>query len=104
MQKQIEIENIEELRLQEGIDDVELRTEIQRLGLRCLVNLTFVGGAHSSETLTVQITKIDGACFRGKLVEKPKTTGLSQLVPGSVIAFCRDQIHSICKQSKARES
>jgi hypothetical protein len=100
----IKIENIEEMRLQQGIDDVELRTEIRRLRVGNFVNLTFVSGAGSSETLTVRITKVNGSNFLGKLVEKPRSSNLSEMSADAVVAFRNDQIHSISNKQHVSES
>src|SRR5438477_584590 len=53
-----QIENIEELRRREGIDDVELREEVRGLGVGDVVMLTFLTGTNSfaGETLPVRIT------------------------------------------------
>jgi len=91
----IELENIEEMRRQEGIDDVELRLEIRNLRVGDFVKLTFVTGAASFETLRVRITSIRGAAFRGKLAKKPTSSTLAELEEGSSLAFTTAHIHSI---------
>src|SRR4051794_12299675 len=73
----VEIENIEEMRRREGIEDVELREEIRGLRVGDIVKLTFLTGSHSFETLLVRITSIRGAAFRGKLANGPTSAGLS---------------------------
>jgi hypothetical protein len=98
---QFKIENIEEKRLQEGIDDVELRAEVRGLRVGDSVKLTFLCGATSFETLVCQITRIERANFWGKLVKKPASSGLAELSAGSLIAFSSDQIHSITNRRHA---
>jgi hypothetical protein len=95
MRHPVEIENIEEMRRREGIEDVELREEIRGLRVGDLVKLTFLTGAHSSETLLVRITSIRGAAFRGKLANGPTSAGLSSLRVGSPVAFTAAHIHSL---------
>jgi hypothetical protein len=105
MRKLVEIENIEEMRRQAGIDDVELREEIRGLEIGDLVKLTLLTGTNSSarETLLVRITSIRGSMFRGKLANKPATTGLSKLRVGSHVAFTPAHIHSVAKGQPAYE-
>ncbi|HEY1860199.1 MAG TPA: hypothetical protein VGG61_07585 [Gemmataceae bacterium] len=99
MPKTVEIENIEDMRLREGIDDVELRQKIRGLRIGDSVYLTFRAGAASStgETLSVRITSIRGSAFRGKLAKAPASPGLTALQIGSSIAFTTEQIHSLPK-------
>ncbi len=103
MRNLVEIENIEEMRRQEGIDDVELRDEIRRLAVGDFVKVTFLAGTKACETLLVRITSIRGPAFRGKLVHGPTSTGLSQLRAGSPIAFTTAHIHSLSKGPSTRE-
>ena len=90
------IENIEEMRRREGIEDVELREEIRALAVGDFVKLTFLGGANSSagETLPVRITRIRGSAFRGELATRPTSAGLAGLRVGSPVAFTAAHIHS----------
>ena len=71
MGKHLEIENIEEMRRQVGIDDVELREAVRRLRVGDYVNLTLLTGTHSAagRIIRVRITHTDGASFRGRLAE-----------------------------------
>ncbi len=94
----IEIQKIEEMRLQEGIDDVELRREISVLRAGDLVKLTLLTGSTSFETLTVRITSVHGSKFRGKPVRKPNSNSLSGYTVDSVLAFEAGHIHSIVKR------
>ena len=97
MRKPVEIENIEEMRLREGIDDVELRQIIRGLRVGDTVYLTFRAGTGSctGETLSVRISSIRGCTFRGKLAQAPASPGLTALHIGSTIAFTTEQIHSL---------
>ena len=99
MRNLVEIENIDELRRREGIDDVELRKAIRRLRAGDSVKLTFLVGncSFAGETLLVRITSIRGKTLRGKLANRPAFTGLSRLRVGSSVVFTADQIHSIAK-------
>ena len=100
MRNTVEIENIEEMRRVEGIDDVELRMEIRGLKAGDFVYLTFVTSTKSFETLQVRITSIRGSAFRGKLVDKPTSSGLKALAPGVPIVFTTAHIHSLLKRSE----
>jgi len=99
MRKPIQIENIEEMRRREGIDDVELREQIRRLGVGDFIKLTLLTGRTpgTGETLLVRITSIKGPAFRGKLASKPAVPGLSKLQVGSPLAFTAAHIHSLLK-------
>jgi hypothetical protein len=97
MRDRVEIENIEELRLHQGIDDVELREEIRGLGAGALVRLTLLSGAFGGETVVVRITSRKGPTFRGKLVRKPATAALARLRAGWPLAFTAAHIHSLPK-------
>jgi hypothetical protein len=95
MRDRIVIENIEEMRRQEGIEDVELREQIRGLQVGDFVKLTLLAGAIGFETLAVRITSIRGAAFRGKLVSRPTLAGLARLRAGFPLAFTTDHIHSV---------
>src|SRR5216683_324393 len=73
MRHVVEIENIEDLRRREGIEDVELRNAIRGLAVGDVVKLTFLTGAtpNAGETLRVRITRIEDGEFRGKLGSTP---------------------------------
>lgn len=91
----IEIENIDELRLREGIDDVELHEDIRRLQAGDHVRLTFLSGPNLRETLTVRITSIQGKRFRGRVSDRaarPEAVGLRS---DALVMFTAGQIHSI---------
>ena len=89
----VEIEDIEEMRRQEGIDDVELRMEIRLLKPGDFVKLTVYSGSSFHETALVRITSIRGSTFRGKLVAK-----VSKLRAGEVVIFTTAHIHSVRKR------
>jgi hypothetical protein len=105
MRNPVEIENIEEMRRREGIDDVELREEIRGLQVGDSVKLTFRPGlqAVAGETLLVRITRIRGDAFRGKLAGRPASAGLAQFRVGSPVAFTAAHIHSVPKVQPAHE-
>ncbi len=60
MRNRVALENIEELRRREGIDDLELLDEIHSLKVGDVVMLTLLAGTGSSagESLPVRITRI----------------------------------------------
>lgn len=97
MQYPVELENIEELRLSQDIDDVDLRAEIRALRVGDAVKLTFLNAkkASAGETLRVRIVRIDGRAFYGTLAQKPASHDLPGLVVGDAITFTKDHIHSI---------
>lgn len=105
MRNPIEIEDIEEMRCQEGIDDVELRDEIRGLEIGDHVWITFLTRAPlpGAETLLVRITRISGAAFRGKLAGRPTLAGLSALRVGSPVVFTTNHIHSLSKKQPPAE-
>jgi hypothetical protein len=103
MRNPVEIENIEEMRRREGIDDVKLREEIGELRVGSLVRLTFLTGTAPllGETLVVRITSIRKHAFRGKLARGPASTRLATLRIGSRVAFTTAHIHSLPKEQAA---
>ncbi|MBI3410935.1 MAG: hypothetical protein HY040_21585 [Planctomycetes bacterium] len=102
MHNPVDIENIEEMRRGEGIEDVELRVGIRGLRSGNFVRLTLLTGNGSFETLMVRITSIKGSAFRGKLADRPTTAGLSKLKVGVPLAFTSAHIHSLAKSSLAK--
>ena len=102
MRTQVEIQNIENMRRREGIEDVELREAIRRLRVGALVKVTLLAGAQgdSGETLLVRITSIRGDTFRGKLVSRPTSAGLSGLRAGLALAFTGSHIHSLATERR----
>ena len=105
MRNPVKIENIEELRRQAGIDDVELREAIRELKAGDHVRLTLLNEKQSNgtETLLVRITSIRGGTFRGELANEPASLGLSNLRVGSPIRFTTDHIHSIPQRHPRHE-
>jgi hypothetical protein len=97
MRHALEIENIEEMRRQVGIDDVELHADIRGLQVGDCINLTVHTGTKPfpSATVLVRITSIRAGTFRGKLAQGPALRGPSSLRVGSPIRFTTDHIHSI---------
>ena len=91
----IEIENIDELRRCEGIDDVELHEDIGRLRVGDHVRLTFLAGATFRQTLSVRITRIRAGQFRGRLLGSIARPQLLGLRPDALVSFTAGQIHSI---------
>jgi len=98
MQDNVEIENIEEMRRQEGIDDDELRVEIRGIKVGDFVRLTLVTSTKGLETVLVRVTSIRGSNFRGKLVKRPNAAGLRKLGTDAAIAFTTSHIHSLLKR------
>jgi hypothetical protein len=99
MRSTVAIENIEEMRRREGIEDVGLREEIDGLRVGDFVKLTFLTGTRppAGETLLVRITRIRGDSFRGKLASRPAYRGLSGLRVGTPVVFTAAHIHSLPK-------
>ncbi|MCI0639629.1 MAG: hypothetical protein L0Y72_15490 [Gemmataceae bacterium] len=100
MHEPLKLEDIEEMRRHEGIDDAELRVEIGRLKVGDFVKLTVLTGATSFETLLVRITSIRGSAFRGKLLADQQTSkGFGKLRDRPAFAFTTAHIHSIPKKT-----
>jgi hypothetical protein len=89
----LEIEDIEEMRRREGIDDVELRAEIRCLTVGAIVKLTFVTELRAFKTVPVRITQIRGMRFRGKLLQPALT-----LPRGKMVVFTFAHVHSVVKR------
>jgi len=103
MRNSIVVEDIQGMRLREGIDDAELREEIRGLAVGDFVKLTLLTrtGSYAGQTLRVRITRIRGSLFCGVLAESPTCRGLSNLRVGSPVRFATAHIHSVPKrQSK----
>jgi hypothetical protein len=97
MSQRVEFENIEEMRCAAGIDDVELRHAIRDLQVGDLVKLTLRGseGSFPGEILLIRITSIKGDVFRGKLAQDKRGARRAGVTEGTLLAFTREQIHSI---------
>src|SRR5262249_38258649 len=93
----IVIENIEEMRLRQGIRDDDLRQTIARLQVGDFVKLTFSTSKMTctGETLLVCVTKIKTDMFLGRLAGRPALPALSALRQGSLVTFSSEHIHSI---------
>ena len=88
------IENIDEARRREGIDDVVLRNEIVRLKAGDQVRLSVSSDGRQFEMLAVRITSLKGSVLRGKLLENPRSRGLAELTAGCAMKFATSQVHS----------
>ncbi len=99
MRHTVVIENIEDMRRRQGIEDVELWKAIRGLRVGDVVRLTFLAATTppAAETLRVRITRIRGDDFRGKLTDQPLSNGLSELRCGSFVVFTGHHIHSLAK-------
>lgn len=100
MRGSIEIENIDDMRHREGIDDVELHEDISHLQVGDHVRLTFLSGASQRETLLVRITSIQAGQFRGRLTGPVARPDLLGLRPDALVTFTAGQIHSIAPASR----
>lgn len=97
----IDIENIDELRRREGIDDVELHEDIGRLRVGDRVLLTFLSGTSLRATLPVRITRIRAGQYRGRLIGTIGRPELLGLRPNILVTFTAAQIHSIARPEPA---
>ena len=102
MRQALAIQDIEEMRRQEGIDDAELRVGIRALRAGDFVKVTLLTGAESFETLKVRITSIRGSAFRGKLANGQTRLRPLKLRGGMPLVFTTAHIHSILKKDGAR--
>ena len=92
----IHIENIEQMRRNRGIDDIQLGNGVRHLKAGCLVRLTFLpGGKPAGETLTVRVTRIVRGRYFGQLAQRAVSAGLAELRPGTPVTFTAAHIHSI---------
>jgi hypothetical protein len=102
MRDQVQIENIEEMRRQAGIDDVKLRQAVRGLRVGSVVRLTLLTGKPGAgETLPVRVTQINGRSLQGTLACRPASAGLAALRAGSRVAFTADHVHSILEERLA---
>lgn len=93
----VEIQDIDEMRRREGIDDVELREEVRRLQVGDVVKLTLLTGADKWLTVAVRITSKRGTKFHGELSAAPTSAALRQLA-GASVAFTQSHIHSVLRR------
>lgn len=104
MQSRVTIEDIESMRHQQGINDVDLRQQVRSLRVGDVVQLTFLSeAAAAGETLPVRITRVRGSVFHGELTRKPTVAGLSGLRAGSPVVFAAVHIHSLPSRQIAAE-
>ena len=97
MRVAIAIENIDELRRCNGIDDIELHEAIDRLRVGDHVFLTFLSRTNQRTSLPVRIRRIRAGRFRGRLaapIARPEWLGLRA---NAFVAFTAGQIHSIAR-------
>ncbi|MFL5341504.1 MAG: hypothetical protein ACJ8F7_15270 [Gemmataceae bacterium] len=96
MPESIQIEDIEEMRRREGIDDVQLRDGVRNLKAGSFVRLTFLPeGKPSGETLAVRIMRIARGRYYGQLAQRAVSAGLAELRPGVPVSFTAAHIHSL---------
>jgi hypothetical protein len=103
MRVSIQIENIDELRRCNGIDDIELHEEIEHLRVGDHVLLTFLSGTNLRAKLPVRITRIRLGRFRGRLAAWPARPELLGLRANAMVAFTAGHIHSITRPQPDRE-
>jgi hypothetical protein len=103
MQPSVVIENIQAMRRQAGIEDIELQEEILGLQIGDTVKLTFQGGSRTFETLAVRITSIRGCTFRGKLANASRSELLARLRVGTSVTFTSAHIHSVARKPAKHE-
>ena len=99
-QAALEIQDIEEMRRREGIDDAELRLGIRGLKVGDFVKVSLLTGVDSFETRQVRITSIRGSTFRGKLANQSAGARRRKPRDGTALAFTTAHIHSILKKVK----
>ena len=99
----LRIQNIEEMRRQEGIIDDELRKDIGALHVGDVVRLTIRASEKcgEAECILVRITAINKANFEGTLTEKPRSKALAHMDIGAPLAFAAAHIHSLAKKPEA---
>jgi len=97
MREALEIEDIEQLRREAGIDDVELRKAIGALRVGDIVRLTVWSNTapFQRETVPVRITRVEGGAFRGRVTAVRPSRALAQVRAGKSVRFMRYHIHSI---------
>lgn len=93
----MEIEQIERLRRQAGIDDAELRGQVSRLRAGDVVRLTFLAGTAGAETLPVRVTAVRRAGFRGELAAAPRRPQFAGLRLGLAVTFSPGHVHSVSR-------
>ena len=81
MKESLVFEDIEELRKQQGIIDLALHRDIERLKPGSKVRLSLLIDRHGAETVVVRLTSIRRETLRGRLVQKPKASAFKALLP-----------------------
>lgn len=99
MSNTLQLENIEEMRRREGIDDPELREEIRSLIPGDVVRITFLTGGTSFETVPVRVTAIRGGRYCGELAARPPRGSAAELVVGTAVTFTAAHIHSVSRSA-----
>jgi len=103
MSQRVQFENIEEMRQNAGIDDIELRDAIRRLQVGDWVKLTVsINGSFPGDPLFIRITSIKGNLFRGKLAQPGRAARRAKLTTESVLTFTGEQIHSIPNRPRTK--
>jgi hypothetical protein len=94
------LEDIEAMRREQGIDDVELREQVRGLLAGDHVKLTFLiaGGPPAGETLPVRVVRVRGPSIRGELAARPTSRPLSRLRPGTRVTFTAAHVHSVVRR------
>jgi hypothetical protein len=95
------LENIERLRQDAGIDDVDLRKNVGHLSVGDIVHLTVLDTqqVRSGEVIDVRILEIRGPKFRGLVVGAPRSAAFSTELVNQPIAFTNEHIHSVLNHS-----
>lgn len=94
-QDTIEIQDIEGMRQQAGIDDVEVRRQVGGLRVGDVVRLTFLASGGRSETLRVRIKSVRRPRFTGELESAATLPCLAALSRGTPVTFTGDHVHSV---------
>lgn len=91
------LENIQRLREEAGIDDVELQKEVGKLAVGDIVHLTILDTnvIRSGEVIDVEIQEIRGLKYRGVIVKTPSSPARCSELANQMIAFTREHIHSV---------
>src|SRR5262249_52408617 len=99
MTNPIEIEDIREMRREQGIEDAELQQAIGELRVGDYVQLTLKTSAEAfhGETVIVRVTRLRDVGFLGKLARSPASAALARLRAGARVAFTAAHIHSVPK-------
>ncbi len=93
----VELEDIEAMRREAGIDDGELRRDVRGLQVGNSVRLTARLGSRPfpGVGLLVRITSIRGGVFRGRVTRGAAAPDLARLRAGALLTFTANHIHSV---------